>query len=177
MADEFTSLAGEAREGGGTLSSDGAVFDILQNDRRRTVIVALDDNESGIPVDELAEFIARKETGESTPPEKAYKSAYVALQQTHIPKMTDSGVARYDQQTGILYPGPHFDDVKVYLESGPEERIRTLSTELGLGLAGLITSVGALLGLPVLSLLPVEYWAIFFLSAVFLVNVYRYLST
>jgi hypothetical protein len=176
MADDLTSLSGEAREGRGALSSDGAVFDILQNDRRRMVILALANRESGIPVDELAESIAINETGDENPPEKAYKSAYVALQQTHVPKMSDAGVARYDQQTGVLYPGPNFDDVRVYLEDRPDERRHQLSAELGLGLAGLIATVGSLLGVPLLSLLPVEYWAIFFLTAVFLVNAYRYVA-
>jgi len=151
---------------------DDGVFDILQNDRRRMVIRALASDESGIPIDRLARQIAAHETGEDDPPERAYKSAYVGLQQTHVPKLDASEVVWFDEQKGHLYPGPKFDEVAAYLEppGGHQQRV---SLEFGLGLVGLLASGSALAGVPVVSAIPGAYWAMLFLAAVFVVSVFR----
>lgn len=177
MANDLTAASStEDRPQTVTLTNDGSVFEILQNDRRRMVILALTDRDDGIPIDSLAESIAAEETDEADPPEKAYKSAYVALQQTHIPKLSDAGVVWFDQQTGVLYPGPNLEDVRFYLEQTSPSSERWRSPELLLGFVGLLVTGGAALGVPLVSAVTIEIWAVLFLGAVFAVNLYRVLE-
>jgi hypothetical protein len=175
MANESASLAAERGDESEAFSVEDDVFDILQNDRRRMAILALAADDSGIPIDRLARQIAVEETDEEDPPDRAYKSAYVGLQQTHVPKLVEAEVVWFDDQQGLLYPGPRLDDVAAYLDPPTVHRQR-ISLEFGLGLAGLVASGSALAGVPVVSALPGAYWAMLFLAAVFVVSLSRYVS-
>ena len=176
MANESASLGGDRTVVNDAFTVEDGVFDILQNDRRRMVIHALASDDSGIPVDRLAQRIAVRETDDDDPPERAYKSAYVGLQQTHVPKLVDAEVVWFDEEKGLLYPGPRFEDVAAYLDPQTAHKQR-VSLEFGLGLAGLLATGSALAGVPVVSAIPVAYWAILFLGAVFAASVYRSLAS
>lgn len=175
MANESVPLEGDRMAVNGAFTVEEGVFDILQNERRRMVIHALACDDSGVPIDRLARRIAVQETGEDDPPERAYKSAYVGLQQTHVPKLVDAEVVWFDEENGLLYPGPRFEDVATYLDP-PTAHEQRISLEFGLGLAGLLATGSALVGVPVVSAIPVAYWAMLFLGAVFAAGAYRSLA-
>jgi DNA-binding transcriptional ArsR family regulator len=76
------------------------VWDLLSNDRRRLVILALAEHGRGyeglgpyVSVGDLAEFLA--EVSRNSPTRKAM---YVSLHQNHLDTLDDAGVVEYDDR-------------------------------------------------------------------------------
>jgi hypothetical protein len=98
-------------------------FDILRNSRRRHAIEHLFDADSGtVSIGELAEHIAAIEN--DIPPAELSsaqrKRVYVSLYQSHLPRMDDADVVRFDSDRGDVSPGRHFRAVSEYLHSTTE---------------------------------------------------------
>ena len=94
---------------------EATIFHILGNDRRREVILQTTEN-GAVNVSELAQYIAEKEASDDTTADELYKSVYVSLQQTHLPKLADEGVIEYDSETKTIEPGPRLDEIEVYVD-------------------------------------------------------------
>ncbi|MFB6079794.1 MAG: ArsR family transcriptional regulator [Haloferacaceae archaeon] len=161
--------------GDGTLSESDA-FHILGNDRRRELIATIADRPDGVVVSDLAEEIARREQdgGNGDPTRDLYKSVYVSLQQTHLPKLADEGVIRYDPETNRVEPGPRLDEVTVYVtDDARPSRLRTWPLVVSLvGLAVLLAAMG---GVPLVSAVSAPVWAVVFLSAIAVLGAYAWL--
>lgn len=156
------------------------VFELLSNDRRRELLARLRDEPEPVAVSELAEDIATEEleaereaeAGAETEPEaeaaseRRYKSVYVSLKQTHLPKLAEREVIAYDGEAGGVEPGPRFEDVTAYL-TGPSTRRRVVVTAplvlsvLGIGVV--LSSMGGFLALPGVS--PLTAAIVFLLSS------------
>jgi uncharacterized protein YbaR (Trm112 family) len=85
--------------------SQDLVFDLLSSPRRRYVLYYLEEHEEGaVDLRELSEQVAAWENDveveELTSQQR--KRVYVSLYQTHVPKMADSGVVSYDQESGMV---------------------------------------------------------------------------
>lgn len=93
------------------------MFHILQNERRRDVLRYLQNNEGNITTSDLAEFIAAKECNkpESQLRSQERKRVYVALYQSHLPKMAEAGAVEYDQDRGDVESGEEFEHFVAYL--------------------------------------------------------------
>ncbi|WP_418904794.1 DUF7344 domain-containing protein [Natronomonas aquatica] len=78
----------------------------IQNSRRRLVLLFLDELETPIGVDELAEAITVLETGKKRYELGAQdrKSVYVALIQVHLDTLDDLGAVVYDDQSKRVWP-------------------------------------------------------------------------
>ena len=78
-------------------------FDLLSNHRRRRVLTNLMENDTAV-VGELAEHIASTENGKSVAAlsSQERKRVYIALYQSHLPKMADAGVIDYDKNRGTV---------------------------------------------------------------------------
>lgn len=114
------------------------VFEILKNPRRRQVVQQLRDH-GETELGELAEFIAADENDTTVEALSAdeRKRVYIGLYQTHLPKMDDAGVVTYDQDRGVVAPGPAIDQLTAYL--GANEEGDNEATEPGRALLDLST--------------------------------------
>ncbi|ELZ18076.1 hypothetical protein C477_12747 [Haloterrigena salina JCM 13891] len=87
-------------------SSENEFFQVLQNQRRRTVLESLMNKEDGkMTVGELAEKVAVEENNLSSPNKLSTdqrKRVYVALYQTHLVRLEEVGLVRYDKDRGIV---------------------------------------------------------------------------
>ncbi|WP_436923953.1 DUF7344 domain-containing protein [Halosimplex amylolyticum] len=81
------------------------IHGILSNERRVTVLELLNEQEA-YPVSELAEEVAAAETDERPPPRDKRQSAYVTLDQSHLPKLDKYGVIDYDFERKIATRRP-----------------------------------------------------------------------
>lgn len=83
------------------------IFEILRNHRRRRVLRTLTETEQ-IELGDLAEQIAARELDkprrELSSQER--KRLYVALYQSHLPKMADADAITYEERRGLIEPGP-----------------------------------------------------------------------
>ena len=126
------------------------IHDVLRNDRRRLVLERLRQTGTTESVRDLSEFVASVESGESPAPRNVRQSAYVALHQTHLPKLDDLGIVAYDSDDKEVSLAGNAAEVAVYMEVVPKYAITWAEFYLGLGLLGLLTLVGRAVGVPVL---------------------------
>lgn len=141
--------------------SEGTIYEILANRRRRETIRHLTIEASGEPTSlrTLSEKIATSETGESPPPSSARESVYNSLHQTHLPKLEELGVVRYDRDAREVYPSERARDVDQYMEVVTSHGITWGELYRSLGVASLTLVVWSLVGLPVVSAVDPLLWA------------------
>lgn len=144
---------------------DSDVFHILGNDRRRELINSIARTADPVPLAELATEVATCEA-EGKPPEDLYRSVYVSLQQTHLPKMADAGIVVYDREAKVVRPGPTFDEVEAYVSRRGYVPNSLYSTPLVVSIVALVVVVAATLGVPVVSDVDVAVWAVISLLSV-----------
>ncbi len=151
------------------------IFEILSSERRRLAIQFLRDSDNGMEVNDIAEYIAEHETGESPPPKDARKTVYVSLHQTHLPKMDDLNIVSYDTDTKEVSLDNSFRDVAVYLEVVPRSGWQISWSEyyLAVSFIGLATLFAHMTGAPVISAVGAEYWAIIYLVIIGLSALYQ----
>jgi hypothetical protein len=79
------------------------IFDVLSNHRRRRVLQYLERNEQAL-VGELAEHIAAIENKKAITAlsSQERKRVYIALYQSHLPKMASADVVQYDKDRGTV---------------------------------------------------------------------------
>ena len=94
---------GEQAESERVLTTD-EVFHILQNERRRRILAYLREHDQGDGVDmrEIVEWVAAQEhdTTVSALRSKERQRVYIALYQSHLPKLDDYGLVTYNQRRG-----------------------------------------------------------------------------
>lgn len=144
------------------------IFEILSSERRRLAIQFLRDSEDDIEVNDIAEYIAEQETGESPPPKDARKTVYVSLHQTHLPKMDDLDIVSYDTDTKEVSLDDSFRDVVVYMEVIPRSGLQISWSEyyLALGLIGLATLFAHTIDAPLISEIGIGTWGILYLLVI-----------
>jgi len=84
----------------------GKVFSLLAPPRRRRVVDLLD-GDDGDSLGDLAELVASQEYDVGFYPEDR-KRIYISLVQSHVPKLDEAGVVRFDEEEKYVYPGPEF---------------------------------------------------------------------
>ena len=99
----------------GTLT-EGDIYDVLRNARRRFTIDCLRESEGGtMRLRDLSERIARRETREDPPPRNKHQSVYVSLHQTHLPKLHGLGIVEYDDDSKVIRLRKRVREVELYL--------------------------------------------------------------
>ena len=151
------------------------VFEILSSERRRLAIQFLRDSDQRVEVNDIAEYIAERETGESPPPKDSRKTVYVSLHQTHLPKMDDLDIISYDTDTKEVTLDESFRDVAVYMEVVPRSGLQISWSEyyLAVGFIGLATLFAHRTGAPVISEIDITVWAIFYLVIISISALYQ----
>lgn len=107
------------------LSKDDT-FHILQNERRRRVLQYLSDTESAVDMRDIAEQVAAWEhdTTVQQLTSDQRQRVYIALYQSHLPKLADFGLITYNRSRGVVERTPLADQIAWYLdeENATEER-------------------------------------------------------
>ncbi|WP_423999561.1 DUF7344 domain-containing protein [Haloarcula salina] len=100
------------------------IFHVLQCRRRRLVLKYLHEYSGDEPADmsDIAEHIAALEhdTTVDALRSKQRQRVYIALYQSHLPKMDDAGVVDYNQDRGLVEPTPLASAFDRYLEQEPQ---------------------------------------------------------
>jgi DNA-binding transcriptional ArsR family regulator len=101
----------------GSLKKDD-LFHLLQNERRRRVLKYLSDTEGAVEMRAIAEQIAawEQETTVQQLSSQERQRVYIALYQTHLPKLAEAGIITYNQSRGIVEETPLTDQVIQYLD-------------------------------------------------------------
>lgn len=154
------SLFGSGRANG---MEESEVFHILGNDRRREIICTLLKENGGLSVSDLARQIAQREE-DADSSKNLYKSVYVSLQQTHLPKLAEKEIVVYDKDSQRVDPGPAFAQIRPYLrESNDRTTALRLVVPLLLSGLGLLVAFGLSLDIPVLETVGTPVIGVIFL--------------
>jgi hypothetical protein len=121
-----------------TMTTPDEVFEALSNHRRRALIALLDDNRNGVELRTLANQIAAHEAREDnthTNQKNAEQAVYVALYQSHVPKLEQLDIIETEQRgTGqgghYVWPGPEFDRVLSTLKAAEGDCDGTITDRL-----------------------------------------------
>lgn len=83
---------------------DSVVADLRESDRRRHALSVLAERSESLPVSDLARHVVARERGEQTDavPDEEVDAARRDLFQRHLPKLTATGVVRYDSLVGTV---------------------------------------------------------------------------
>lgn len=128
-----------------TVPDQEEIFEVLSNERRRYVLAYLKQQESDeVDLGTLVTNIAALENDTSVKQVTSSdrKSAYVGLRQSHLPKMDDCGLVKYDSDRGTVELTDAAERARMYLEYVPENDIPWCYHYLGLGvLFGAMTAL------------------------------------
>ncbi|WP_227357635.1 DUF7344 domain-containing protein [Haladaptatus salinisoli] len=147
------------------LSKD-KIFHLLQTPRRRGVLRYLKENDGPVEMRDLAEQVAAWENNTTlqalTSDER--QRVYIALYQSHLPKLDKEGIIRYDQNRGTVVRTELANRLDCYLnvsatdspDSHDEDSTATRWEVyyLGASVLGTIILGGSELGVPLLVTLP-----------------------
>ena len=148
------------------------IYKLLSNHRRRHTIHYLKRHENSTTLSDLAEQIAaweqEKPIDELTSDER--KRVYTSLQQTHLPRLANAGMIRYEN--GVVELTDHATQLEVYLDIVPEGSIPWGIYYVGLSIISLAIVVGVWLELGPTDQVPGLVWAtaiiaMFLVSAIF----------
>lgn len=105
-----------------SLSKDDT-FHILQNERRRRVLQYLADTEGPVDMRDIAEQVAAWEhdTTVQQLTSDQRQRVYIALYQSHLPKLADFDLITYNRNRGVVERTPVADEVTRYLHH-PDDR-------------------------------------------------------
>lgn len=104
------------------LSKD-EIFYLLKNRRRRDIVRYLMDNEGEATLSELAEHIAAWENDIDVQALNSgqRKRVYVALYQTHLPKLAENEIIEYERNRGDVTLTENAEHLKTYLVDDESE--------------------------------------------------------
>lgn len=108
------------REDGPTTLAPDDVFHLLQNRRRRLVLRYLTEHDTpAVEMREVAEQVAawENDTTVAALTSDARQRVYIALYQSHLPKLDERGVIEYDQNRGTIEPCASLSQLEPYLSS------------------------------------------------------------
>ena len=116
------------------LSKDD-MFHLLSNQRRRDTLRYLADNGGRVDMRDLAEQVAAWEhdTTVTQLDSDERQRVYIALYQTHLPKLDDHGIIAYNQSRGIVERTERADQLDPYLRRSEDEGGRGRGRERGRG--------------------------------------------
>lgn len=86
------------------MASVDTVFDLLQSDRRRYALYHLDERDEPVPIDELAEEVAKMQNDSNgdDPSDFDISRYKVELQHSELPKADEAAFVDYDSDEGVV---------------------------------------------------------------------------
>ena len=111
-----------------TLTKD-KIFHILQTQRRRHALRYLKEHDTPVEMRDLAEQVAawENDTTVQALASDERQRVYIALYQSHLPKLDNEGIIEYNKSRGIVERGELANKFDPYLE--PSADADTLETE------------------------------------------------
>ena len=109
------------------------IFHLLQNQRRRDSLRYLKAADDSVRMRDLAEQVAAWEhdTTLQALTSDQRQRVYIALYQSHLPKLDEEGIIEYNQSRGIVERTPRASQLDPYLETdGSDEDDRTESRDV-----------------------------------------------
>lgn len=141
------------------------VFHILSNNRRRYVLHSLLQGDGSASKRELSRQLAAWENDipieEVTPDMR--KPMYIALHQTHLPKMADAGLVRMDR--GDVRLTENAEDLQVFVNALEGADPPWNKIYLGIGAVSCVIVTSGLLGLPPYTFVPSLLWVALIVGA------------
>lgn len=146
---------------GGELSKEAA-FQLLSNDRRRYVLHYLDGHPEGAAsLGDIATQIAAWENeipvGDVSSPER--KRVYIALHQTHLPKMAEMGVVEYDSGDNVVALEADAAELRRYLDVAGTPPLPWGRFYAAVGAISVVLVAGVAAGIDPLTAVPPIWWA------------------
>jgi len=107
----------------GELTRDD-IFHVLQCRRRRLVLKYLQEHDTPAKMTDITEEIAAVEHDTTVAALKSQERqrVYIALYQSHLPKLDEEGIIRYQQNLGIVERTERTDAFDRYLDEEPSMR-------------------------------------------------------
>jgi len=104
-----------------TLTKD-KIFHILQTQRRRHALRYLKEHDTPVEMRDLAEQVAawENDTTVQALASNERQRVYIALYQSHLPKLDEEGIIEYNKSRGIVERGQLADEFDPYLESSTD---------------------------------------------------------
>lgn len=98
--------------------SKDELFHVLQNERRRRVLTYLLDNDGPFEMRAIAEQVAAWEHDTTVRQlmSDERQRVYIALYQSHLPKLDEVGLIDYEQKRGIVEPTELLETVSQYVD-------------------------------------------------------------
>ncbi|MHB9288843.1 hypothetical protein ACKVMT_17580 [Halobacteriales archaeon Cl-PHB] len=149
------------------------IHDILRNDRRRNVIEQLRGTTGSVSLRELSERIAEREASEAPAPRNLRQSVYNSLHQTHLPKLDDREVVRYDRDRKQVELREGARQVDVYMGIRTGFGVTWATYYRTFSVVSLFLIVAANADVPLVSAVPTLVWATVFLALAGLSAVYQ----
>lgn len=147
--------------------SPDLVFEILSNTRRRMVLYYLRQYGGSATVQELAEEIAALENDVDVSDlrRQQRKRVYVSLYQTHLPKLEETGIIRYDDDRGEVHLTDRAMEIDTYLTPATEAEYPWQMHYLVLAVAGGLLFALASFGVPGIAAIPTLWLGIVIMAA------------
>ncbi|GAA0241179.1 hypothetical protein ACFFQF_29645 [Haladaptatus pallidirubidus] len=125
---ETSELQGEEKTEG--LSKD-KIFHILQTQRRRYALRYLKEHRDEVKMRDLAEQVAawENDTTVQALASKERQRVYIALYQSHLPKLDEEGIINYNQSRGSVERGPLAEQFDPYFETTDTTTDETANSE------------------------------------------------
>jgi len=159
--------------------SQDEIFDLLSNPRRRYVINYLLREDRPVSIQELSKELAMWEfevdADELT--DQQEKRIYVALYQTHIPKLEDVGVIEYDSDASLVELTDQATQLQPYVEEAPVQERPWPWYYLAITITGLVLYLAVEFGVPVLAQLTTFQVGLATVTALAALAIYHYLDT
>ncbi|MDG5819623.1 hypothetical protein [Natronococcus sp. A-GB7] len=141
------------------------IFHILQNERRRMVLEYLQETDGSVRMRDVAEQVAAWEN-ETTVQELTSdqrQRVYIPLYQSHLPKLDKAGIIDYQQNRGVVERRPLARQLDYYLNADSNTSAAAATGNeggtdwddyyIGAAGAGAVLLLGAILELPLLSII------------------------
>lgn len=158
---ESTGEPGESLQN--ALTDPDDFYDVLANRRRRFVLHHLQYHGEQVEIGTLAEQIAAWENQKpvATVTFQERKRTYTALQQRHLPKLSDAGLIRFDDRAGVVQPTPALSEFDIYTEVVSGKDFPWSQYYLGLAAVSTVLMITVAFGaLPATSVSPAG-WGLF----------------
>jgi hypothetical protein len=102
----------------------GESYDLLSNPRRRYVLYYLGRQDGPVSIGTLADRVAAWENDTSVEEvgSQERKRVYVSLYQTHVPKLEEAGLVRYEQDDGTIELTARIEELTAYIGTAESQR-------------------------------------------------------
>lgn len=109
------------------------MFHLLSNRRRRDALRYLADHDGPVDMRDLAERVAAWEQGTTVQQlsSQERQRVYIALYQTHLPKLDDHGVISYNQSRGLIERTERAEQLEPYLREADAGAVATADSVPG----------------------------------------------